>query len=382
MTGTYDFAIAGLGAMGSAAAYHLARRGASVLGLDRYAPPHTLGSSHGETRIIREAYFEHPSYVPIIQRAYELWEQLEDESGRDLFLQSGGVMVGPPDSTLVTGAELSARMHDLPYERLSPTEVTERFPALTPAEDTIAIWDSRAGILFPEDCVRSHLDIAMANGADLRFDEPVDSWEPNGEGVRAADREGRIQRRQAAAVRGRVDPRARQRPPAAASRRERQVLVWFEPTANPGLLLAADRCPIFLWDHGQDRHFYGFPNMGSGVKVALMHQGEETEVDSLDREVSQRDEDAVRAMLERYLPSANGPALSAEVCMFTNTPDTHFLIDFHPEAPQTLIASPCSGHGFKFASAIGEILAELLADGRSRLNIDLFRLDRFGAARA
>jgi sarcosine oxidase len=121
--------------------------------------------------------------------------------------------------------------------------------------------------------------------------------------------------------------------------------------------------------------------MGSGVKVALMHQGEETEVDSLDREVSRRDENAVRAMLERYLPSANGPALSAQVCMFTNTPDTHFLIDFHPEAPQTLIASPCSGHGFKFASAIGEILAELLADGRSRLDIDLFRLDRFGAAR-
>lgn len=380
MTLTYDFAIAGLGAMGSAAAYHLAKRGVSVLGLDRYAPPHTLGSSHGETRIIREAYFEHPSYVPIIQRAYELWEQLEEESGRNLFLQSGGVMVGPPDSTLVTGAELSARMHHLPYDRLSPAEVTERFPALTPAEDTIAIWDSRAGILFPEDCVRSHLDIARANGADLRFDEPVEAWEPDGAGVRLRTAKGEYRAGKLLLSAGAWIP-GLMNGVSLPLEVERQVLVWFEPKDNPGHF-APDRCPIFLWDHGQDRHFYGFPNMGTGVKVALMHQGEETEPDSLDREVSPQDEDAVRAMLERYLPSANGPALSAQVCMFTNTPDTHFLIDFHPEAPQALVASPCSGHGFKFASAIGEILAELLVDGRSRLNIDLFRLDRFGAALA
>ena len=380
MTDTYDVAIAGLGAMGSAAAYHLAKMGVSVLGLDRYAPPHTLGSSHGETRIIREAYFEHPSYVPIIQRAYELWEQLEDESGRDLFLQSGGVMVGPPDSTLVTGAELSARMHHLPYERLSPAEVTARFPALTPAEDTIAIWDSRAGILFPGDCVRSHLDIAKANGADLRFDEPVESWQPDGDGVSVRTAKGEYRAGKLLLSAGAWIPKLTNGVDLPLEV-ERQVLVWFEPKDNPDHF-APDLCPIFLWDHGQDRHFYGFPNMGTGVKVALMHQGVETDADSLDREVSQDDENAVRAMLERYLPSANGPALSAQVCMFTNTPDTHFLIDFHPEAPQTLIASPCSGHGFKFASAIGEILAELLVDGRSRLNIDLFRLDRFGAALA
>ena len=380
MAHTYDVAIAGLGAMGSAAAYHLAKRGASVLGLDRYAPPHTLGSSHGETRIIREAYFEHPSYVPIIQRAYELWEQLEDESGRDLFLQSGGVMVGHPDSTLVTGAELSARMHHLPYERLSPAEVGERFPALTPAEGTIAIWDSRAGILFPEDCVRAHLDIARANDADLRFDEPLESWQADGEGVRLRTAKGDYNAGKLLLSAGAWIP-GLMNGISLPLEVERQVLVWFEPKDNP-VHFAPDRCPIFLWDHGQDRHFYGFPNMGAGVKVALMHQGEEAEPDSIDRQVSQDDENAVRAMLERYLPSANGPALSAQVCMFTNTPDTHFLIDFHPEAPQALIASPCSGHGFKFASAIGEILAELLVDGRSRLNIDLFRLDRFKAARA
>ena len=380
MAHTYDVAIAGLGAMGSAAAYHLAKMGVSVLGLDRYAPPHTLGSSHGETRIIREAYFEHPSYVPIIQRAYELWEQLEDESGRDLFLQSGGVMVGHPDSTLVTGAELSARMHHLPYERLSPAEVTERFPALTPAEGTVAIWDSRAGILFPEDCVRSHLDIARANGADLRFDEPLESWEADGDGVRLGTGKGDYSAGRLLLSAGAWIP-GLMNGVVLPLEVERQVLVWFEPKDNSSHF-APDRCPIFLWDHGQDRHFYGFPNMGTGVKVALMHQGEEADPDSIDRDVSRDDENAVRAMLERYLPSANGPALSAQVCMFTNTPDTHFLIDFHPDAPQTLIASPCSGHGFKFASAIGEILAELLVDGRSRMNIDLFRLDRFKAARA
>ena len=380
MTETYDVAIAGLGAMGSAAAYHLARKGVSVLGLDRYAPPHTLGSSHGETRIIREAYFEHPSYVPIIQRAYELWEQLEEESGRSLFLQSGGLMVGPPDGVLVVGAELSARTHHLPYERLSPAEVTGRYPALTPAEDTIAIWDSRAGILFPEECVRSHLEIASGGGADFRFDEPLESWEPDGGGVRLRTAKGEYRAGKLLLSAGAWIPSLTNGVDLPLEV-ERQVLVWFEPKGNPGDF-TPDRCPIFLWDHGQDRHFYGFPDMGTGVKVALMHQGEEAEPDSIDREVSQRDENAVRAMIERYIPSANGRALSAQVCMFTNTPDTHFLIDFHPETPQTLIASPCSGHGFKFASAIGEILADLLVDGRSRLNIDLFRLDRFGAVRA
>ena len=379
MAHTYDVAIAGLGAMGSAAAYHLAKKGASVLGLDRYAPPHTMGSSHGETRIIREAYFEHPSYVPIIQRAYELWEELERESGRDLFLQSGGVMVGPPEGTLVTGAELSARMHHLPYERLSPEETTKRFPALTPAEDTIAIWDSRAGILFPEDCVSAHLELAGANGAALRYGEVVESWEPDGEGVRVRTDGGEYAAGKLLLSAGAWMSQLANglELPLAV---ERQVLVWFQPSGDPAHF-TPERCPIFLWDHGQDRHFYGFPDMGSGVKVALMHQGQDTEIDAIDREVNAADENAVRAMLERYLPTANGPALSAKVCMFTNTPDTHFLIDFHPDAPQTLIASPCSGHGFKFASAIGEILAELLTDGRSRLNIDLFRLDRFGAAR-
>ena len=218
--------------MGSAAAYHLAKKGVSVLGLDRYAPPHTLGSSHGETRIIREAYFEHPSYVPIIQRAYELWEQLEEESGRDLFLQSGGVMVGHPDSTLVTGAELSARMHHLPYDRLSPAEVTERFPALTPAENTIAIWDSRAGILFPEDCVRSHLDIARANDADLRFDEPLESWEADGEGVRIRTAKGDYSAGRLLLSAGAWIP-GLMNGIVLPLEVERQVLVWFEPKDTP-----------------------------------------------------------------------------------------------------------------------------------------------------
>src|SRR5438046_2156339 len=180
----YDVIIAGLGAMGSAAAYHVAASGRRVLGLDRFHPPHNLGSSHGLTRIIREAYFEHPLYVPLVQRAYALWNELEKEFGRQLLLPTGGVMIGPPDGVLVSGAQRSAREHNLAHQVLSAAELRRRFPIFEPAENMAAIWEPRAGILFPERAIETHLELAAQKGAVLHFNEPMLRWEPNGHGVR------------------------------------------------------------------------------------------------------------------------------------------------------------------------------------------------------
>ncbi|MCI0441137.1 MAG: N-methyl-L-tryptophan oxidase [Chloroflexi bacterium] len=360
--------------MGSAAAYHLARRGRRVLGLDRFAPPHALGSSHGETRIIREAYYEHPSYVPIVQRAYQLWAELEEEAGRRLFTQTGGLMIGPPDGELVTGAEHSARRYRLPYERLTASDVTRCYPALHPSEDMIAILDHRAGILFPEACVEANLQLARKNGATLHFDEPATSWQADGSGVRVTTAKGvyRADGLIIAAGAWAGDLLAGLNLPLTV---ERQVLFWLEPLANASHF-SPELCPIYVIEYEGDRHMYGFPDVGGGVKAARMHQGETTSPNIVRREVGHEDEAPLRALLDRYLPDASGRLRKTEVCLFTNTPDRNFLIDRHPEHPQVIIASPCSGHGFKFASAIGEILADLL-DSESAFDLRLFKLDRF-----
>jgi sarcosine oxidase len=372
----FDVIIVGLGAMGSAAAYHLARRGQKVLGLDRFGPPHALGSSHGETRIIREAYFEHPLYVPIVQRAYELWAELEGQAGRQFLRQTGGLMVGPPDGVVVGGARRSAEKHRLIHEVFSAHEVRRRFPALRPADGMLAVWEPRAGILFPELCIEAHLGRARKHGAQLNTEEPALRWEPAGAGVRIITSKGAYQAGQllltAGSWLGALLPDLKL--PLTV---ERQILFWFEPKNNP-VQFDPDRCPVYLWEYEPRKYFYGFPDLGSGVKVARHHQGEVTAPDSLNRAVSDDEVEVMREIVKRFLPDANGALRSAVVCMYTNTPDEHFLIDRHPEHPQVLIGSPCSGHGFKFSSAIGEILGDLLCAGRSRFDLGLFGY-RFGS---
>src|SRR6266516_7762766 len=193
MPSSYDVIVAGLGAMGSAVAFQLAQKGRRVLGLDRFAPPHSLGSSHGQTRIIREAYFEHPLYVPLVQRAYELWAELEKGAGRSLLRETGGLMIGKPDSAVVVGATRSAHEHSLQHEVLSAAEVRSRFPALQPTDEMLAVWEPRAGILFPEICIEAHLTMARKHGAELRTEEPAVSWERDGGGVRVVTSKGAYQ---------------------------------------------------------------------------------------------------------------------------------------------------------------------------------------------
>jgi sarcosine oxidase len=368
LTPTYDIIVAGLGAMGGAAAYQLARRGRRVLGLDRFAPPHALGSSHGQTRIIREAYFEHPLYVPLVQRAYAAWEALERESGRSLMLRTGGLMIGRPDGVVVSGARRSAEQHRLRYEMLTAAEIRRRFPALRPDDDMVAVWEPRAGILFAERCVEAHLAMARRHGAELRYDEPVARWEADGAGVRVVTANGAYQAASLVLATGSWTPSLVPELPLTV---ERQTLFWFTPRdATP---FAPERCPIHLWEHEPGRYIYGFPDLGEGVKVARHHEGVETDPDAVDRVVRDDEVAAMRAMVARHLPDAGGALRSTAVCLYTNMPDENFLVDRHPARPRVIVVSACSGHGFKFASALGEVIADLAIDGRTGFDLTPFR---------
>jgi sarcosine oxidase len=365
---TYDVIVVGLGAMGSATACHIARRGMRMLGLDRFSPPHALGSSHGETRIIREAYFEHPVYVPMVQRAYELWRDLEKESGITLLRETGGVMIGRPDSDLVKGARHSAELHGLRHEMLTAGEVRARFPALHPESDMVAVWEPRAGVLFPDACITAQLAQARRHGAELHYEESVLHWESEGDGIRVLTAQGEYTARQLIVTAGAWISDLF---PDLPLRVERQVLFWFDQKSAPEMFTPA-RCPVHLWQFDGRRFFYGFPNLGNGVKVAFHHGGEITTVDTVRREVTPEEVEDVRSAMRRFLPAASGTLRATTVCTYTNTPDEHFLIGHHPAYPQALIASACSGHGFKFSPAIGEILADLTQGKQPRFDLSLF----------
>jgi len=367
----HDVAIVGLGAMGSAAAFELSRRGASVIGIDRFTPPHTFGSSHGDSRIIREAYFEHPVYVPMVQRAFDLWRDLERRSATALLRQTGGLMIGAPASALVAGALHSARVHGLQHEVLSAHDIRTRYPVLQPSPDMIGVWEPRAGVLSPEVCVAAQLEQARRHGAILRFDEPVDRWQADDGHVSVFTAASRIRARQlilsAGAWTGSLLPAVRW-----PMRIERQVMHWFEPL-DDAAAFTPQRCPVHLWQFDGERFFYGFPVTAAGVKVAFHHGGDTTTVDDVRRDVTAYEVDEARAAVRRFVPAADGRTLASVVCLYTNAPDEHFWIDRHPEHPNVLVASPCSGHGFKFAPVIGEILADLVESRQPRFDLSLFR---------
>lgn len=374
MLESFDAIVVGLGAMGGSAIYHLAKRGKRVLGLDRFGPPHTFGSSHGETRIIREAYYEHPLYVPLVQRAYELWDELEKEAGRQLFLQTGGLMISRPDGVVFSGAKRSADEHKLPYEVLSSAEVRRRFPALQPDDDMAAVLEPRAGILFPEACVEAHVTLAAKHGARLRLNETVLSWHSDGAGVLVKTAQGEYRgERLILSVGAWIQSLLPDlRLPLQV---ERQVLHWFRPARTPEIF-EPKNCPVYLWGYGRNQFFYGFPALGDGVKVARHHEGKTVDVNTVRRDVSDAEVEGMREIVRRFLPAADGPLRKSTVCLYTNAPDHHFLITTHPGHRQVVIASPCSGHGFKFSSAVGEVLADLALEGESRFDLTLFQLNR------
>lgn len=372
----FDVIVAGLGAMGGAAAHHLARRGLRVLGFDRYAPPHALGSSHGRTRIIREAYFEHPVYVPLVQRAFALWRELEAEAGRALLRTTGALMLGRPDSQAVRGTLRSAEEHGLPYERLSAAELRERFPALRPAPETVGILEPRAGALDVEAAVRAHLDAAHGHGARLRFDEPVVDWGAAGGGAWVRTPAGRYHADALVLAAGAWMTELAPTLPLSV---RRQVQLWFRPAREPDRLRPG-AFPVFLWELAPERVFYGLPDLGDGVKVARHHGGAPVAaLAGVRRDVDPGDVAEVRGFLRQCIPAADGALLEASVCLYTNTPDGHFLIDRHPQHARVWLVSACSGHGFKFAPVVGEQIAAGVTTGRIAPELAPFRLARLTA---
>lgn len=379
---SYDAIVIGLGAMGSAALFHLARRGVRALGIEQFGPAHDRGSSHGHSRVIRLAYFEDPAYVPLLRRAYELWQSLEREADRSLLTITGGLMMGGPDSEVVNGSLASARQHGLPHEMLDATEVRRRFPAFTPGAAAMAFYEPGAGVLAPEACVRAHLGRATTLGAELHFDEQVIEWNaPQAGGVAVSTTRGRYEAGHllltpGAWAGGLFDL------PELPLEVERQVLYWLEPREGSAGF-AAGQCPIYIWDLGEHAQIYGFPAQPEGprgVKVAFFHTAHPTicTPETIDRVVHDAEVAAIRQALRGRIPALADGALShAMTCMYTLTPDQHFAIGPHPRYPQVTLASPCSGHGFKFASVVGEILADLAIDGATPHPIQLFDPTRF-----
>lgn len=379
-----DVIVVGLGGMGSAAAYHLARRGRRVIGLERFTPAHNRGSSHGRSRIIRQAYFEDPAYVPLLLRAYELWEELQRTSSEPLLTITGGLMIGRAESRVVSGALRSAQTHNLPHELLDASDIRRRFPPFNVSDDEVALYEARAGFLDPEATIRAHLNQAARHGADLHFNEPVTAWEAtSGGGVRVTTPQGVYEAERAVIAPGAWAPRlfADLSLPLTV---ERQVLYWFEPVGGYEPF-SIGRFPIYIWEDASGDALYGFPAQDGppgGVKVAFFYRGHPTDPDQADRTVHLEEVAEMRAALAQRIPDLNGSLVATATCLYTLTPDHHFIIAPHPRTPQVIIASPCSGHGYKFASVIGEILADLAIDGSTRHPIALFDPARFKRASA
>lgn len=373
----FDVIVIGLGGMGSATAYQLAQRGQRVLGLEQFTPPHDRGSSHGKSRIIRQAYFEHPSYVPLLLRAYELWQQIEQETAEEVLIITGGLMIGLPESPTVAGSLRSAKQHGLAHQVFTAEEIHRRFPLLHPNPATIAVYEAKAGFVRPEASIHAHLQRAAELGAELHFAEPVLDWVATETGVEVTTAEGKYQADKLVIA-----------PGAWASRLlkldvpfvvQRQVLYWFQPASSLELF-SCDRLPIYIWEAEDGVQFYGFPADGdAGVKIAFFRMGQDCTPETITRTVHDHEIAKMRAYISEYIPALNGKLLNATTCMYTTVPDEHFVIGLHPNYPQVTIASPCSGHGFKFASVVGEILADLAVAGETKYPLDLFSPTRFSS---
>jgi sarcosine oxidase len=375
---SFDVAVIGLGAMGSAAAWHLARRGLQVIGLDRYAPPHHFGSSHGHSRIIREAYFEGSAYVPLVRRAYTLWAALEAEAGEHLLEICGGLTIGPADGTLVPGALASARQHGLAHELWTAAEVHARVPALVVPDGLSAVWEPRAGFIRAEPAVHALLAAARGRGAELVFDTTVSGWRREGEAIRLAtaaqDYDVRHLVVTAGPWMGEVLPLVKL--PLTV---ERAVQCWFR-SSRESVQYGPARLPVFVIEDADHRRlWYGLPDEGYGVKFARHHSGDTTTADTVSRLVDDGERTVLRQEAIAWLPGL-GEAIDATVCLYTNTPDLHFVIDRHPDDPSIVFASACSGHGFKFAPAVGEALADMVTGVATAVDLSPFRLDRFERA--
>ncbi|WP_342359786.1 N-methyl-L-tryptophan oxidase [Terrarubrum flagellatum] len=379
MSNSYDVIVAGVGGMGSAACWHLAQRGKRVLGLERFDLGHGMGSSHGLTRIIRLAYFEGAQYVPLLKRAHQLWKETGDRANLQLLYVTGSVDLAPEGAGFVESSRASCVEHDLTHEVLDAKELAKRFPAFTLTPEHRGLWQPDGGFVASERAIFAHAGLAMAHGAEIRTNEPMISWRPTAQGgVEVTTERGTYSAGQLVLSAGAWNPElANALQPHAQV--VKQTIGWFA-TTKPALF-SPDRFPVFILtvDEG---NFYGFPLWEHpGFKLGGPHFAREPfDPDTPARIVNPRQVEAIQDCLRRYIPDAAGAPLTTRACMYTVTPDEHFVIDRLPGAEQVVLLSCCSGHGFKFASVIGEIAADLATKGETPFDLSPFKLDRFKKA--
>ena len=372
----YDAIVLGAGGVGSAALYHLARRGLRVLGIDRFDPPHDRGSTHGHTRVIRQAYFEHSNYVPLLRDSYREWHDLERRAGQQLFHQIGLVEVGPADGAVVPGVLRAAEEHGLAVEPMTAAEIETRWPGLRVGGNLVGVFEPTAGYLLVEDCVRVHLAAARECGAELLIDTEVESWTVTGDEVcvrTASGMEILASRLVIAAGAWAADMLAKLSLPCSVRRKS---LFWFDcDDANYDV---DSGLPVFLWEL-PDGVFYGFPKLDArGVKFAE-HSGGRILDDPLvvDRGIDSEEQRRLVDVLGRHLPGVSSRVTEHLVCLYTMSADEHFIVDRHPEHANVVFAAGLSGHGFKFAPVLGRALADLSVDRGTDLPIEFLALRRF-----
>jgi sarcosine oxidase len=382
MPRSFDVIVVGLGAMGSATAYQLSKRGLRVLGLEQFDIPHTLGSSHGASRMIRLAYYEHADYVPLLRRAYALWRELEREVEQKVIHITGGLYIGPPGSEVVNRSVDAAKAHGIAHDMLDHRQLAVRFPQFCLPEDYRALLDHAGGFVLPERAVSAHCDLAMRNGAELHGREVVVGWKSEANGVEVRTDCETYSAAHAVFCGGAWSAKL-VRDLGVPLTVSRQVMAWFQPRSLK--LFELGKFPVWAIDLPGGWFPYGFPihaDGAPGLKLAFHKQGPTVEPDTVSRSPTTDDERALRPIMQQFIPSADGPLLSLRVCLYTNSPDHSFIVDRHPLHPNVTLACGFSGHGFKFASVMGEAIADLAVDGRSTLPIEFLKLGRFQISNA
>ena len=371
----HEVIVVGTGGVGSAALFHLARRGVRVLGIDSFGAGHDRGSSHGETRVIRMSYFEHPDYVPLLRRSYQLWDELQELRGEALFVRSGLLYAGPEDGAIIRGVQESAEQHGLQVQQLDQGAAQEHFPGFVIPEDSAALYEPNAGYLHVEKCVIAQIEEAIRFGATHMPREVVRGWQRRG-GKIEVDAGGEICTADRLVIAGGAWSSALLSSLNLKLRVLRKHLHWFE--VDDPVYTRERGCPAFFFETDKG-FFYGFPAIdASGLKISEHSGG--IQVDELltdPRVLDQQDFDRVGGFLKDHLPGVSTRHSRHEVCFYTMTPDEHFIVDQHPGDANIVFAAGLSGHGFKMTSVLGEVLADLVLEGNTRHAVDFLSLARF-----
>lgn len=378
----YNTIIWGLGAMGSAALYACAKRGLAVLGIDQFSPPHIFGSSHGDTRIIRQAIGEGEQYTPLALQSYALWKEIENKTGEDLLTITGGLVISKPHVDFFKNTIACAKKYHIAHEILDAQHLRKQFPQFNVTKDDVGFYEFNAGFLRPEKCVETQLALAKEYGAYIHVKEKIEHFSKMSNGnIKIKTNHGEYETKHLIITAGPWLPEILPAPFEKLLTITRQVLFWFDVKGSTADF-SYKKFPVFIWKPNATRigGFYGFPaiNGEQAIKIARGQYGETTDVNTVNRKVSEQEiTDMYEQCIAPYLPDVSRQCIRAVTCLYTNTPDEHFIIDKHPSHSNVFVVSPCSGHGFKYSAAIGEGLAEFICEGKSTVDLSDFRIARF-----